>query len=127
MSIEIAHQSPRNPLIKGRKIEAGGYTWEMPPLNMRQLRDYTEMGQSAIDPNRDPKAPLTIAEQRAVFDAGINAIYWALQRNYPSLTLDDCLDMVDASTFQPMLLIMQGVSGVVPSGEDLANLTLTNS
>ena len=114
MSIEAANQAARNPIIKGARIEAGGYVWEMPPLNMRQLREY-----------QDAATSITPGDERALFDVSLSAIHSALTRNYPGLTLEHCLDIIDAGNFRQMISVMNGVSGVTPSGEAQAVQTLT--
>jgi hypothetical protein len=114
MSIETAHSAPRAPLIKGIAIEAGGYTWEMPALNMRQLREYQES-----------LAALDMTNEYAVFETSIRAVHAALGRNYPGLSLDDTLDIVDAGNFQAVMGALRGISGLVTSGEAEARQTLT--
>lgn len=114
MSIETAYNSPKNPIIKGIKIDAGGYVWEMPALNMRQLRDYqNELKQTDI------------VDEMSVFEVSIKAIQAALNRNYPALTIDDCLEIIDAGNFQTVMDALRGVSGLVSSGEAVARQTST--
>lgn len=130
MSIETAHGAPRQPIIKGVEIEAGGYIWTMPPLNMRQVREYQDAlkvtaPDIAADATKEQALEAMKTAERMSFDAGLNAIHAALSRNYPGLTLDDVLDIADASNFQAMLAAMNGVSGLVTSGEAPARSTLT--
>lgn len=114
--LDVVHGSVRNPIIKGATIEAGGYKWEMPPMNLRQLREY----QDAI---KDIKKD----DELAFFTVSVKAITAALSRNYPAITVEHCLDVIDAGNFQTVLKIMNGISGVVAAGEVQAQQTLTSS
>lgn len=114
MSIETAFNSPKNPIIKGVKIDAGGYLWEMPALNLRQLREYQ---------NELKEADIT--DELSIFEVSVKAIQAALSRNYPALTLDDCLEIIDAGNFQSVMAALRGASGLVSSGEAAARQILT--
>jgi hypothetical protein len=96
------------------EIEAGGYLWTMPPLNIRQMKAYQKSLQE-----QDP------ADELAIFDTGVTAIHAALTRNYPALSFDDALDMVDVRNFGPLLNAMRGISGLVAQGEAEARPTST--
>lgn len=107
ITLDVVNNSCKNPLIRGAKIEAGGYSWEMPPLNLRQLREFMEDSKAAPE-----------GDERALFEVSLKALHAALSRNYPLITLDHCLDMIDAGNYKTVLQIMNGASGVVPAGED---------
>jgi hypothetical protein len=112
--IAEAHASPKQPLIPGVEIEAGGYTWTMPPLNIRQMREY-QKALKVLDP----------ADELTIFDTGATAIHQALTRNYPGLKFEDALDIIDVRNFGPLLNAMRGISGLVAQGEAEARPTST--
>jgi hypothetical protein len=100
MTIEDINKSLRSPVIKGAKIEMGGYAWILPPLTLRQLDDLN-------DQIRESKG-----DERKIFEANLHGIAMALQRNYPAVSLEDMLDLVDAGNYKEVLNAMAGISGV---------------
>lgn len=75
------------------KISLGAFTWDVPPLNLRQLRRLTPIfGQFAAALEMD-----TPEQVEAVFDTAIEIIVSALSRTHPEITADKLLDEVECS------------------------------
>jgi hypothetical protein len=91
-------------LIKGASVTLGANTYVIPPLNFRLLQDLAEKiaivnkgGSFVADPD--------------VRNAFIDVICASLQRNYPDLTREQVIDMLDVSNAQKAMLALLGVSG----------------
>jgi hypothetical protein len=99
ISLEAKHKAMTHPPIKGKPVDMGGYTWTVAPLTMRHLEAVQDLLAEAKD-------------QREVYRANLAGIVWSLQRNYPGITLEDVLDLVDAGNYPDVLAAVAGASGV---------------
>ncbi|RBB38909.1 hypothetical protein DPV79_16145 [Burkholderia reimsis] len=104
-------------LIDGVSVKLGARDFVIPPLNFKLLQTLAEplavvnKGGSFVS---DP-------ETRAAFVAVITA---CVQRNYPEVTNDDMLDLLDVSNAQAAMLALLGVSGyeAKPNGKGAAQV-----
>jgi alkylhydroperoxidase/carboxymuconolactone decarboxylase family protein YurZ len=91
-------------LIDGVRINLGGRDFVVPPLTLGALR--------ALQPQFKELAnigPLPSGEQ---IDAAAEVIHRALRRNYPDVTLDEILELVDVRAFPDVLAAICGASGL---------------
>ena len=86
----------------GQKVYMGGETWVVPPLSLRQLRENYET----------IVTPVTSGSIEDVIVSRLPIILMAMQRNYPDLTEDKLLDMLDANTLLPTFFAVAGGSGL---------------
>ncbi len=79
-------------MIKGIIIEMGGKEWTVPPLTIGQLRELApELARFKLD-------TLFLTEEGVnveAVDAIIKIAHAALQRNYPDLSEDALVDLID--------------------------------
>jgi hypothetical protein len=93
----IAFSPPR---FGGKLLTLGGRTFTVPPLGMKKLRDLLprlEKLQSAEG--------ITQAEQ---IDTVIEAAVAAIQRNYPDVTAEELLELVDLSNVGELFAAVMG-------------------
>lgn len=111
--INDVHSAARNPLISGKDINMGGLEWRVSALTLRHM----EALQNGLE--------IAGNDQKKQFKVNLEAILWALQRNYPALTLEHILDLIDSSNYVDVLSAVMGVSGAIlgnvskPAGEPL--------
>ncbi|MDB4882390.1 MAG: hypothetical protein JWL95_1156 [Gemmatimonadetes bacterium] len=88
--------SPRFP---GVSIELGGRVFVVPPLSLASLRSLHEkLDGIVLDEIPDLSKTVDLLEVALA----------ALQRNYPELTISELADLVDVSTFGPLMLAAMG-------------------
>lgn len=119
LSVEQVNKSPRQPQIHGIEINMGGYKWTMPAMSMRHMKVYADKEKEIRRRCKDDED----AEQKAYMEASLEAACAALQRNYPSMTLDMLLDLVDASNLSEVMDAMKGASGLVGKQTGASNQT----
>lgn len=98
-------------LIKGIRLELGGETFECPPLTLGDL----ELLQDRLEAFGASQAPFDRESVRVTIDATLAA----LQRNYPELTRERLVRLLDVGNMQRAMLAVMGVSGLTEraSGE----------
>jgi hypothetical protein len=90
-------------MIDGVVISMGGKKWLVPPLNLKFLRKNSErlaqyQGVSAASPDS--------------VDMALEIIQAALSRNYPEITSDVLLEIVDMGNVQQIMEAIMGISGL---------------
>jgi hypothetical protein len=94
-------------MIPGVVIQMGGHDWQVPPLtlgNLKQLWPKIQKMKMTTDTS-------ALMDQ---FDDVIELIEVALKRNYPDVTRDELLDLLDMGNLQAVITaVMQG-SGLKP-------------
>ncbi len=102
-------------LIAGEVINMGGEDWTVPPLNLRQSRE--------LLPKITGMRALTSDEQ---YDIIVETITAALSRNYPDITADRVLDILDLGNKERCMSAVLGQSGSA-SGEATAGSLSTGA
>lgn len=91
-------------LIKGIDVTLGRDTYVVPPLNFRMLKD---LAQQIAIVNKGGSF-VSDSDTREAF---IDVIHASVQRNYPDVTRDQIVDVLDVSNAQAAMLALLGVSG----------------
>lgn len=91
-------------LIKGVDVVLGPSTYTIPPLNFRMLQELAE--QIAIV-NKGG----SFVSDEATRTAFTTVIHASIKRNYPDMTYDQVLDLLDVTNAQKAMLALLGVSG----------------
>lgn len=112
-------------LIPGYEVMMAGRKHSIPPLNIRGVQKHEKDIQSV----QDKKSKLTELEK---MDVICNVILTAMQRNYPSMTLEFIKEWLDMRNIQPTFHAVMGHSGYVEVKDELgeterAGSTGTNS
>lgn len=110
-NLDDLNKAERQPPVKGVEIEMGGMVWKVSALTLRQMDALDEARKKATEKQ----------DAKALFKANLNAIQGALARNYPGITTEDVLDLVDAENFQKVLAAVMGASGVAEGNAMAAN------
>ena len=100
--------APGGELIEGIEISMGGRKLVVPPLNLKQIRKYSQVLMELQ--NLDESNVLARA---AALGAVIHA---AISRNYPEITLAQVEDMLDLSNLLPAVQALMRVSGLGETG-----------
>lgn len=91
-------------MIEGEVISLGGQEYIVPPLNFKSLRKLQKEIKGLQELNGIP-TPENITDVCKIFLA-------ALQRNYPSMTLDEVEDKIDLGNFAVVIKQVLVSSGV---------------
>ena len=100
------------PKYDGVAVYMDGREWIVPALSLRQFREHY------VNLFLDPK--VTPENYHEFLIARIPVILAALQRNYPDVTEEQLLDMIDLRTFIMLMGAIQDRSGLrpAPPGEE---------
>lgn len=92
------------PPIDGDKFAMCGVDVTVPPLKVKHIAKFSaslvHLGKSAMD-----------ATPQEIVDVSVPIIHAALTRNYPTLTSDDVLELLDISIMEPVLKSVMSRSG----------------
>lgn len=88
--------------FRGVPIYMDGQTWVVPSLSVRQYREHEDALRTAsAQPSFDDQVKTMLPVIRA-----------ALGRNYPDVTEEQLLDMLDATTYFEVVRAVAGASGL---------------
>lgn len=87
--------------VKGIAIEMGGQEWIVPPISLRALEQLQER-LAHFSGGIDPQSVALVAD----------ATHAALRRNYPDISRDDVLDMLDVANMLEVMQAVMDVSGL---------------
>jgi hypothetical protein len=94
------------PKYDGVTVYMDGKEWVVPALSVRQFRQHY---QTLLDSDITPENyPVKMAERLSIVLA-------AMQRNYPEITEEQLLDMIDLRSFLTIWLAIQSASGLRPA------------
>jgi hypothetical protein len=95
--------------LRGVRVEMAGTDYVVPPLTFRQIQDLHEIlaGLAAVQGVPSADQITGIAE----------IVRTALARNYPDITLEQVMDMLDMGNVNDVLMAVLGASGLVKPGE----------
>ena len=96
-------------MIPGVTIQMGGNEWTVPPLTLGQLRKLEGKIRSMINIGADG---LGITEEQA--DTIAEVVAAALSRNYPDMTTDKVLNLIDLGNARQVINAVMGGSGLRP-------------
>lgn len=100
---------PADMMLPGKEIPFGRFKLIMPALSLKQVRQMTPLlstiASSANGATPDDLGPMC------------DVIHAALVRNYPDILRADLDDMVDLNNIRDIWPALNGLSGLVPSGE----------
>ena len=93
-------------LLNGVKIEMGGREFILPPLTLGVLKRMGSRlsGLTKIEGVPDPET----------IDLMADIIHASMVRNYPEVTKEEVLDLVDLGNLQQTFMAVLGNSGLVP-------------
>jgi hypothetical protein len=89
----------------GAWVRIGDEEYRVAPLGFRALQELGDKIMSLKDMQQIPTR-----EQMGVV---IEIVHSAMQRNYPSMTAEQVIDMLDVGNFSPVLNSVMGASGFV--------------
>lgn len=99
-------------MIDGAPVKMGGKEWVVPALSFGQLR--------RLMPQINSLAGFVGVPSDEQIDGMGAIIHAALSRNYPEVTLEEVIDMLDLSNAANVLMAVMGQAGLVQSGEPKA-------
>ena len=92
------------PKFAGVEIDLGGQSYIIPPLSLRQMKEYAEkllsLGTVRLD---------NFLEK---LDVAMPIIAAAFKRNYPDMTEEKLLDLVDVANFKYVIQAINGTNGL---------------
>lgn len=89
-------------------VLADGRTYLVPPFTLGQLAEHKDLIQKA----RHPFLGMGAEENVQKLHDLVDFLHVALRRNYPSLTREQVLDLVDLRNASDILAAVQGVNGL---------------
>lgn len=95
-------------VIAGKVIVIGGRELEVPPLNIVQLKKYSDVVNARI------------ADDESGFDFMVKqseVIHAAIQRNYPDIPLEWVQEHVDLANIREIYGAVMAINGIMPSGD----------
>jgi hypothetical protein len=95
----------------GRWIPIGDQEYRVPALSFGQLEDLQEV----IEPLRQGVVGMPTKAQMGAVQT---VVHWALQRNYPELTLEEVGGMLDLSNYSEVFGAVMGVSGMTRRAQE---------
>ena len=87
--------------FKGVTLNLGGKDYVVPPLNFRTLQ--------ALQARLEKFSGGVDAES---IDLVVDSLHGAIQRNYPEITRDDCIDMLDLENMESVMGAVMDISGM---------------
>jgi hypothetical protein len=87
--------------FKGITLTLGDRDYVVPPLNFRTLQ--------ALQSRLEKFSGGVDAES---LDLVVDSLHGAITRNYPTLTRDDCIDMLDLGNMEEVMQAVMDVSGL---------------
>jgi hypothetical protein len=104
----MPENSNGKPKYAGMPVYMDGQEWIVPALSVRQFRDY----------HQTLSVPYKVDDDYAAYlKERLPIALAAMQRNYPELTEERLLDMLDLKTFLEVWRAIQNVSGLRPANE----------
>lgn len=93
------------PRFEGEEIELGGEKYIVPALSLRQIRELAPK----LDKLDSTEAGLPQLEQ---ITAVVDVLHAALSRNYPEMTQDQLLDLIDLGNMSALIAAAMRTSGL---------------
>jgi hypothetical protein len=106
----MAENTPR---FEGEEIQLGNEKYIVPALSLRQVRELSPK----LDKLEADGAGLPGLDQ---IDAVVEVLHAALKRNYPEMTKDQLLDLIDLGNLTALIKAAMRTSGLVGKGEGKA-------
>lgn len=103
MPEETIEQKPTKPKYEGVSIYMDGREWVIPTLSVRQFRQHYKL---LLDTD------VTVENWQDKVAERIPLILAAMSRNYPEVTEEQLLDMLDLRSFNAVLLAISNASGI---------------
>jgi len=97
-------------LIEGEEVSLGGTKYTVPALTLGQIRRMKDKIQALATLN-----PMTADDGN--FNDFLDVVHAALGRNYPDLTREQLVDLIDLRNVKPLMQAIVNASGFVPAGE----------
>lgn len=94
--------------VAGHNYTLGGKNYVIPALSLRAIQQLK--GKILSFQNSGP-----LEQVDDIADIAIAAF----NRNYPEMTRDDLLDMIDMNNMQDVVMIIMGQSGLIPKKEEI--------
>lgn len=91
------------PRFEGITVYMDGREWVIPPLSVRQFRTYYS---TLLDTDVTPE------NWQQKVEAKLPIVLAAIQRNYPDITEEQLLDMLDLKTFTMVMAAIANASGL---------------
>lgn len=103
----MSEGSNGRPKHRGVPVEIAGEEWIIPALSIRHFREFHK---KLFDPHAVTveNLPDTISERLPI-------VLLAIQRNYPEVTHDELLDLLDLPTFLAVVQAIAEASGLRPA------------
>lgn len=92
----------------GVPFQMDGQEYVIPSLSLRQFQDNYELLTA-------PVGELTAGSIQAQFSRFVPVIGMAIRRNYPEISDDALMDLLDLGSFRDALLAVQAASGMKPA------------
>jgi hypothetical protein len=100
----MAESTPR---FEGEVVNLGGDEYVVPALSLRQVQKYAPFLNKL-------ESEITGMPEAAQMDEIVNVMLAALSRNYPEMTKEQLLDLVDLGNMRSVLKAVMRISGLVP-------------
>jgi hypothetical protein len=98
----MAESSPR---FEGELVELGGKEFVVPALSLRQIRELAPK----LDQLDSDAAGLPSVDQISIV---VDVLHAALSRNYPELTKEDLVDLIDLGNMSALIKAAMRTSGL---------------
>ena len=94
----------------GEPVVLGGVTYVMAPLTLRSLKDLASTIAMVTD-------QVKMTDPLEKLDAVATIVHASLSRNYPEMTQEELLDLLDMVNIPIVIRAIMGISGLVPITE----------
>lgn len=111
----MSDYKPKTGKIPGTQINLGGVDFVMPPLNLDQVQQFSD-----VIPTLGKKP--TLIEN---INEALPVIFAALSRNYQDLTIEDLRPLLDLGNFRDACVAVATSSGFVASDKKVGEETPT--
>jgi hypothetical protein len=103
----MEHSNGHKPKYAGVPVYMDGREWIIPALSLRQFREHYETLRKTDD----------LAEEnwKEILQTRLPIVLLAIQRNYPDMTEEQLLDMIDLNTFLTVVKAIASASGLRPA------------
>lgn len=95
------------PRFKGQPIDLGDRSFVVPPLALGAVKDLLPRLQKITTGGGLPSAD--------DMDTMVDAAHAAIARNYPEVTREELLELIDLGNIRPVFRMIMGISGFEPS------------
>jgi hypothetical protein len=99
----------------GTPVYMAGKTWTIPGLSVRQFKKYFPVLAKSADIPKDAPIEDVSRMLNEALDERLPVILAAIQRNYPEVTEEQLLDMVDANNVPAIMKAISLGSGLRPA------------